>query len=167
MLDSLKQAGKNIGRELNRTWESLSEGWRELLSRSGNALTNFSRVSDGELTGDIEMEKFPHWSLLAGELEETESEVVARIEIPGVEKEDCRIRIEGNTLFVTGEKRSRRETADSRYHVMERAYGTFERSIALPRNVDADKAEAAYRNGVLIVRMPKLLAEMGKTINIT
>ena len=167
MLDSLKQAGKSIGRELNRTWESLSEGWRELLSRSGNALTHFSRGSDDEQKGGGEMGKFPRWSLLAGELEETESEVVVRIEVPGVEKEDCRVRIEGNTLFVSGEKRWQRETIDSLYHVMERAYGTFERSISLPRNVDIDRAEASYKNGVLMIRLPKLVAETGKNITIS
>ena len=43
MLDSLKQAGKNIGRELNRAWESLSDGWRELLSRCSNALVHYER----------------------------------------------------------------------------------------------------------------------------
>lgn len=45
MLDFLKPAGKNIGRELGRTWESLPEGWHKLLSRSSNALTHFSRNS--------------------------------------------------------------------------------------------------------------------------
>ena len=44
MLDSLKQAGKNIGRELNRAWESLSDGWRELLSRCSNALVHYEPI---------------------------------------------------------------------------------------------------------------------------
>jgi len=164
MLDSLRQAGINIGRELNRTWESLSEGWRELLSRSGNALTHFLRAEEEQKGG--EMAKFPRWSLLAGELEESESVVVARIEVPGVEKEDCRVKIEGNLLLVKGEKRLQRESGDSFFHVMERAYGTFERSIVLPHNVDIEKAEASYKSGVLIVRMPKLVSEAGKTITI-
>ena len=43
MLDSLKQTGKNIGRQIGRAWEDLSEGWRELLSRSSDALTHFGR----------------------------------------------------------------------------------------------------------------------------
>lgn len=56
------------------------------------------------------------------------------MEITGVDKEDCRITIDGNMLYLSGEKRYERETHDSTYHVMERAYGSFQRSITLPRN---------------------------------
>jgi HSP20 family protein len=156
MLDALKQAGKNIGRELSRTWENLSEGWRELLSRSNSALTHFSRSKNEAQPESSALDIFPRWSLLAGEVEETEKEVMVRVEVPGMEKEDCSITIEGNVLYLSGEKRIERETHDSTYHVMERAYGAFQRSIPLPRNVDADKAEASYKNGVLTVRLPKL-----------
>ena len=84
MLDSLRQAGKNIGREISRTWENLSEGWRELLSRSSNALTRFSRNKDEALTESRALATFPRWSLLAGEVEETEKEIVVRVEVPGM-----------------------------------------------------------------------------------
>lgn len=167
MLNSLKQAGKNIGRELSRTWENLSEGWRELLSRSNNALTHFSRSKDVEQAESRELATFPRWSLLAGEVEETEKEVVVSVEVPGMEKEDCHITIEGNTLYLSGEKRFERETQDSTYHVMERAYGAFQRSIPLPRNVDIDKADASYKNGVLTVRLPKVGSENIKSIKVS
>jgi HSP20 family protein len=171
MLDSLKQAGKNIGRELSRTWESLSEGWHELLSRSSNALTHFSRNSKSESEAQPEggsaLAGLPRWSLLAGEVEETDKEIVVRVEVPGMEKEDCRITIEGNMLSLSGEKRFVRETGDSNYYVMERAYGAFQRTIPLPRNVDADKAEASYRNGVLTVRLPKVDSKSGRNIPVS
>lgn len=167
MLDSLKQAGKHIGRELNRAWENLSEGWRELLSRGGESLTHFSHAkeaaapeSDALATSLVTSlpsspANFPRWSLLAGEVEETAKAVVVRVEVPGMDKSDCRISIEGNTLYVSGEKRFERETHDSTYHVMERAYGAFQRAIPLPGNVDIDQAEANYKKGVLTVRLPK------------
>ncbi len=168
MLDSLKQAGKNIGRELGRTWENLSEGWRELLSRSSDALTHFSRNSKHEVQQESgSLATFPRWSLLAGEVEETDKEIVVRVEVPGMEKEDCRITIEDNLLYLSGEKRFERETGDSTYHVMERAYGAFQRTIPLPRNVDAGKAEASYKNGVLSIRLPKVAGESGKTIPVS
>ncbi|OGS99973.1 MAG: heat-shock protein [Gallionellales bacterium RIFCSPLOWO2_12_FULL_59_22] len=167
MLDSIKQAGKNIGRELGRTWENLSEGWRELLSRSSNALTHFSGNKDEPGTESNALAAFPRWSLLAGEVEETDKEIVVRVEIPGMEKEDCRITIEGNMLYLSGEKRYMRETHDSTYHVMERAYGAFQRAIPLPRNVDTGKAEANYKNGVLSVRMPKMAGESGRTVPVS
>ena len=171
MLDSLKQAGKNIGRELNRAWENLSEGWRELLSRSGDSLTHFAHGKDVEETAAsplaTSLAKFPRWSLLAGEVEETGKDVVVRVEVPGMDKDDCRITIEGNMLYLSGEKRFERETHDSTYHVMERAYGAFQRSIPLPRNVDIDKAEASYKNGVLTVRLPKSGGDTAKSIPVS
>ena len=167
MLDSLKQAGKNIGRELSRTWENLSEGWRELLNRSSNALTHFSANKDESGSESGALAAFPRWSLLAGEVEETDKEIVVRVEAPGMEKEDCRITIEGNMLYLSGEKRFARESRDSTYHVMERAYGSFQRAIPLPRNVDADKTEANYKNGVLSIRLPKVAGENGRTIPVS
>lgn len=167
MLNSLKQAGKNIGRELSRTWENLSEGWRELLSRSNNALTHFSRNKDAEQAESRELATFPRWSLLAGELEETPKDVLVRVELPGLEKDDCRIVIEGNMLHLSGEKRFERETDDSTYHVMERAYGAFQRSIVLPRNVNIDRAQASFKNGVLTVRLPKEGGDSVKSIPVS
>ena len=167
MLGSLKQTGKNIGRELSRTWESLSEGWRELLSRSSNALTHFSRNKDETQPEKGALATFPRWSLLAGEVEETDREIVVRVEVPGMDKKDCRITIEGNMLYLSGEKHFERETSDSTYHVMERAYGAFQRTIPLPRNVDTNNAEANYKNGVLSIRLPKVDGEDSRTISVS
>lgn len=170
MLDTLRQAGKNVGRELSRTWENLSDGWHDLVNRSSNALTHFSRkeASPHELnSGSAALATFPRWSLLAGEVEETDKEIVVRLEAPGMEKEDCRITIEDNVLYLSGEKRYARESHDSTYHVMERAYGAFQRAIPLPRNVDADNAEASYKNGVLSIRLPKVGGENGRTIRVS
>jgi HSP20 family protein len=167
MLDSLTQAGRNIGRGLGRTWENLSEGWRELLSRSSEALTHFSRNKNGVQDEINALANFPRWSLLAGEVEETDKEILVRVEVPGMEKKDCRITIEGDLLYVSGEKHYERETRDSTYHIMERAYGTFQRTIPLPRNVDADRALASYKNGVLSIRLPKLYGENGRAVRIT
>lgn len=164
MLDSLKQTGKNIGHEINRAWENLSEGWRELRSRGSGALTHFSRSKDDRRNGNGSLPIYPRWSLLAGEVEETEKEIVVRMEIPGMEKEDCRITIEGNMLHLSGEKHFERDAEDSTYHVMERAYGAFQRTVALPRNVDMDMANASYKNGVLTVRLPKTEDENAKYI---
>lgn len=167
MLNSLKQTGKIIGREISRAWENLSEGWRELLSRSSDALTHFTRHKDEDQKESSEFATLPRWSLLAGELEETPKDVVVRIEVPGMDKDDCQITIEGNMLHLSGEKRFERETHDSTYHVMERAYGAFQRSIPLPRNVNIDKAQASFKNGVLTVRLPKEGGDNVKSIRVS
>ena len=72
-----------------------------------------------------------------------------------MDKADCSITIEGNLLRLSGEKRAVRETHNSTYHVMERAYGAFERTIPLPRNVAIEQARASFKNGVLTVHLPK------------
>ncbi|CAN0504095.1 unnamed protein product, partial [Phaeothamnion confervicola] len=107
---------------------------------------------------------FPTWGLLAGEVEETAREVIVRLELPGIEKEDCDITIAGDRLHVSGEKRVDREFDASTYHVMECAYGAFTRTVPLPCEVDAGQAQARYRNGVLTVRAPKLGAGSARTI---
>lgn len=167
MLDSLRKVGKEIGRELNRAWENLSDGWRELLSRSGNALTHFSKdkLGDGAPSGQPAA-AFPSWSLLAGEVEETPDSIIVRLEVPGMTKEDCHVSIEGNVLHLRGEKRLERESQDGYYHVMERAYGRFERMVPLPQNVDSERADANYRNGVLTVRLPKTESRSARKIDV-
>ena len=173
MLGSLKQAGKNIGRGLSRTWENISEGWRELVHHSSDALTHFSRRKDEPGQKDEERDStgtfpdFPNWSLLAGEIEETDKEIVVRVEVPGMEKEDCHITIDGSMLYLRGEKHLERSRNDSTYHVTERAYGIFERAIPLPRNVNSDSAEASYKNGVLTIILQKLGDEKGRRIPVS
>jgi len=164
MLESLKKVGKEIGRELNRTWENLSDGWRELLSRSSNALTHFTKKQEDSIESSTSLARFPSWSLLAGEVVETDQSIIVRLEVPGMEKEDCNITIEGNMLYLSGEKRFERESEEGQYHVMERAYGSFQRAIPLAQNVDSEKAEASYKNGVLTVRLPKAGSATSKSI---
>lgn len=162
----LKQTGMDIGREISRAWDSLSEGWHELLSRGSNALTHFTHRKE-EKEVNSPMATFPRWSLLAGELEETGKDVIVRVELPGMDKDDCSVTIDGNLLLLRGEKRFERETDDSTYHVMERAYGAFQRTIPLPRNVNIEHAQAKFKNGVLTVRLPKTDTARSESIRVT
>ena len=164
MLDTLKEAGRNISNEISRAWEALAEGWRELIGRCGDALTQFG---GGRSTGGVPLAGFPSWSLLAGEVEEGEKEVVVRLELPGIEKSDCQVTISGNTLILSGTRHFERISEDSAFHVMERAYGAFERRIALPRGVVEDGAEAVFRNGVLTVRLRKDVGSQARTIAVS
>lgn len=167
MLDTLKQSGRKLGHELGRAWDTLSEGWREMFSRSSDALTQFVHGKEEQHPKDSLLAPFPRWSLLAGEVEETDKEIVVRLELPGMQKEDCQITVDGNVLYVSGEKHAERSSHDSTYHVMERAYGSFQRTIALPRNVFADRAKASFKNGVMTVRLPKANGEKSHTIPVT
>ena len=165
-LNSLKQTRHLLGREIGQALETLSQGWHELISRSSDALTQFTHHKTDHHHANGEPITFPNWSLLAGELEETARDIVVRVELPGLDREedDCQICIEGNVLYLSGEKRFVRETTDSTYHLMERAYGAFRRSIPLPRNVNIDQVESSFKNGVLTVRLPKEIGDQGRSI---
>jgi HSP20 family protein len=155
MLGSLQQFGKEIGKEIARAWEALSEGWRELLTRSGGALTRFVKREEPS-TPTQDGAETPSWGLLAGDVADTGSHLVVRLELPGVEKEDCEVVVEGSLLTIRGEKRYDREYVGAAYYARQCAYGSFERVVALPCSVDSGRAEASLRNGVLTVRLPKL-----------
>ena len=79
---------------------------------------------------------------------------VARLEVPGVAPDTLRVEAHGQVLVISG-KRDLPEPAGGSYHRRERSGGEFSRSIQLPDDLDVAKAEAAYRNGVLTVRIPK------------
>ena len=146
-----KDRRSRLEEKIGRAWERLTEGWRELLSRSGGALTHFDTSSK---TPDRPQD-FPRWSLLAGEQWETAKSVIVRIEMPGMRQEDLDISIRGNVLAVRGVKRSEGEHEGRHYSLMERAYGSFERTITVTHEVDRDGAEVSYQHGVLTVILRK------------
>lgn len=153
-MDPLKQLRSGLERGIARAWETLTEGWRELLSRNSDALTHFAR-SHKRGPGSESSQEFPRWSLLAAEVWETAQSVIVRVELPGMKREDLKVSLQGNMLRIRGDKRSEGDHQERFYHLMERAYGRFERSIALPHNIDAARAEVSYSDGVVTVIVPK------------
>ena len=97
---------------------------------------------------------------------ETDQNLVVKAELPGVDPKDVEIRVENNTLYLKGERKFEKETKEENYHRIERSYGAFTRAIALPNSVDADKAAADYKNGVLTLTLPKREEAKPKTIKI-
>lgn len=151
---SLSRVGRNVERGLARAWSSLADGWRELWQRSGGALTRFVRKENGDIDADLPT-YFPRWGLMAGEVLTADREIIVRLEAPGLEPKDYEIFVENGELILRGEKRLAREAGDETYYMMERAYGKFERRIPLPAAVDAGRAQAVYRHGVITVRLPR------------
>jgi HSP20 family protein len=97
---------------------------------------------------------------------ETESELIVNVEIPGVDPKDIDISLSGDTLFIEGEKKAETEEKEEDYHLLERNYGSFTRSIRLPVEVQSDKISASYKNGVLTVVLPKPERAQKKEIKI-
>jgi HSP20 family protein len=81
-------------------------------------------------------------------------ELVLRAELPDVPREDIALRVENNTLTISGERKMDTEIKEQQYHRIERAYGTFSRAFTLPPTVDTGAIAAEYKNGVLTVRLP-------------
>lgn len=143
----------------NRALYSLGEGWQQLRQRAANAITRFTpRRGGGDLeTADEQwIRHAASWGLLAAEVTEDRRHYVVHLEAPGMEPDDFDIQVADRRLVISGEKRLQREQRGDRYHVMECAYGHFERALPLPGDVDESRTTARYRRGVLTVTLPKL-----------
>jgi HSP20 family protein len=97
---------------------------------------------------------------------ETEGEIVVKAELPGMERKDITLHLENNVLSLRGERKFEKETKDENYHRIERSYGAFSRSFAIPATVDEEKIRAEYKDGVLNIVLPKKEQARPKQIKI-
>ena len=86
---------------------------------------------------------------------ENDNEVVIKAELPGMNAKDIEVRLENNVLMLKGERHFEKEAKEESYHRIEREYGAFSRSFALPTAVNGDKVTAEYKDGVLKIVLPK------------
>jgi HSP20 family protein len=86
---------------------------------------------------------------------EKEDRFIVKAELPGMKEEDIDISVVGDTLSIKGEKKTETEVKEEDYYRCERSYGSFYRSIPIPSNVDANKIEASFDDGVLELVLPK------------
>jgi HSP20 family protein len=89
------------------------------------------------------------------DIRETDEEVRVEAELPGMDPEDIDVSYTGNTLTISGEKRTEKEQKNERYFRKERAYGSFRRSISLPGAIQEEEIAASFQHGVLQVNLPK------------
>jgi len=80
--------------------------------------------------------------------------LVLKVELPDVVREDIDLRVDNNTLTITGQKQRDKDVKEEQYHRLERTFGAFSRSFTLPPTVDAGKIGAEFKNGVLSVTLP-------------
>ncbi len=90
--------------------------------------------------------------------------LLLQADLPGVNKDDVEVQVEGNVLTLRGERRQEKDVKENQYHRLERTYGAFKRSFTLPAGIDRDKIRAEYRDGVLRLTLPR--AEEAKPKNI-
>lgn len=89
------------------------------------------------------------------DLVEKDDEFVVQASIPGIDPEDMEIVYTNGMLTLKGEVKETKETEEGQYHMRERRFGEFRRSLSLPTAVDDDNIEASYHNGILTLRLPK------------
>ncbi|HLY60293.1 MAG TPA: Hsp20/alpha crystallin family protein [Terriglobia bacterium] len=139
------------------------EPFRDLLTTQDrfNRLFNhtFSNVfGDGD-------GKLGAWSP-AVDIFETEQSLVLKAELPGIDPKDVEVRVENNTLFLKGQRKFENEVKEENYHRIERSYGSFTRTFALPGTVNAENVSADYKGGILTLTLPKREEAKPKSIKI-
>ncbi|MDD5747781.1 MAG: Hsp20/alpha crystallin family protein [Actinomycetota bacterium] len=127
---------------------------------------DLNRLFRGWLRGGSSILEGGKWSP-AVDMYETEDALVVEAELPGIDPKDIDVSVEGGVLVINGERKHEKEVNEENYHRVERAYGSFERAIQLPSDVDPDKIKASYENGVLKALIPKKEVQKPKSIPIT
>jgi HSP20 family protein len=102
----------------------------------------------------------------AVDIYETENDLVVKADLPDVDLKDIDVRVENQTLTIAGERKFEKQDNVAGYHRIERSYGNFTRSFAVPNSFDTDKIAASFKNGVLSVSLPKKEAAKPRQIKI-
>ena len=128
-------------------WEPL----RELTTLQNEMNRLFGQVFDTPGNGGGTMRRW----MPAMDLVETDDHFVLRADLPGLSEGDVNIEVEDRVLTVSGERKAEHESSKEGYHRIERAFGSFSRSLTLPEGTDAEAVAASFDRGVLEVRIPK------------
>ena len=133
---------ERMRKEMDRLWDSFSEGKSARRARE-----------EGEWLPSLDVS-------------ETKGDLVVKAELPGIDPKEIDISLNEGVLVIKGEKKQEREEKEEGYHLVERSYGSFTRSIKLPREVQNEKISASYKNGVLKIILPKSEEAKKKEIKI-
>ena len=129
-------------------WSDPFRDLAQLQDRINRAFSDqYGRSDEGLLTSGS-------WVPPVDIYQDGDQEVVLKVELPDVTREDIDISVDNGTLTIRGEKKLSKDVKEEQYHRIERRYGSFSRSFSLPQTVDASKVGADYKNGVLTVRLP-------------
>lgn len=102
----------------------------------------------------------------AVDMYQTDDDIVVKAALPGIKADDVQISVTGEALTIKGEMKQKEETKEKSYHIREQRWGMFERTLALPTEVIADKARADFEDGILTVSLPKAEEVRPKTITV-
>ncbi|GAB4387336.1 MAG: Hsp20/alpha crystallin family protein [Thermodesulfovibrionales bacterium] len=117
----------------------------------------------------FETEAFERGSLFSPHVDvlETDEAIKVTAELPGMDEKDVEVSLDNDTLTIKGEKKEEKEDRSKGFYRMERHYGSFQRVIPIPREVETDKVEATFKKGVLTVKLPKTAKAVKETRKIS
>src|SRR5688572_20871997 len=126
--------------------------WSPVRELAALEVDRLNRMFDAAFAG----EPLAHggWMPAVDIFETTEKDVVVKMDVPGVKREDIKVSFEDNTLTIEGERKISADAADQLYRA-ERGAGAFRRSFTLPGTVDGSRIDANYQDGVLTIKMPR------------
>jgi HSP20 family protein len=150
--------------ELRRPFERLGERIQAALERMGSIRGNGVNGSMKELAPQQLARVVYRGPAL--DVEETDDAVIVRAELPGMQPEDFTVEATADRLTIRGEKRLEREHRGRSFYRLERRYGAFVRTVPLPSQVNPDRVEASYSDGVLTVTLPKTEAAKARRIDV-
>jgi len=101
------------------------------------------------------------------DIKETKNNYVLKADLPGVRDEDVQVSLNGNLLAVSGKREEEHRDEGEQYYAVERSYGTFSRSFALPDGIDGDNISADLKGGVLTIQIPKRPEAQPKKISLS
>jgi HSP20 family protein len=133
-----------------RELEELSARWGRLLGRSPGRDTR---------------EGMPNW-MPTVDIAEDDKEYLIKAELPEVDKKDVHVTMADGVLTIAGQRNQEEQEKNKRFHRVERSYGAFSRSFAMPPNAAEDKVTAEFKNGVLLVRVSKTQKPQPKAIEV-
>lgn len=142
------------------TWNPLRE-----LGNFENRLERFFNLPSLSRNGETESMTVSQWSPLV-DISEDANEYLVKAELPELKKEEVKVSVENGELTISGERKSEKEEKGKKFHRIERSYGSFLRSFTLPESVSGDKVTAEFKDGMLMVHLPKDEKAKPKTIEV-
>jgi HSP20 family protein len=124
-----------------------------------------NKLFENSFNGNGENSAITSWAPSV-DIYETENELVLKADLPGVTEKDIDIRVENNMLTLRGERQFENKVKEDNYLRVERTYGSFSRSFALPNTVNTEAIHAEYKNGVLTVQLPKRAESKPKQVQV-
>lgn len=145
---------------LIKRWDPFKE-MEELQEKMTSWFGRPTRTTGGE---EALMKKY-EWAPLV-DISEDGKEYLIKTELPEIKKEEVKVTVEDGVLSITGERKFEKEEKDKKFHRIERAYGSFVRRFTVPEDADAAKVSAEFKDGLLMVRLPKSEEKKTKEVKV-